>query len=143
MHALTDEDDAHGRPTLVPPDDSALAESMEARILFETRAAEERRRAVHEEDRPTRRVDAIKTLSGVTAERRAPASVPERTVFIEDDEPEIEVQWEDPQLESRRTLVRLFAFTLFLAIVASVCTPLFLANRAAVQNAIVTLLRAR
>jgi hypothetical protein len=147
MHAVTHDDDAHERPTLVPAEESPLAESMEARILFETRAAEERRRAVHEEDRPTRRVDAIKTLTGMEADRARvapPHHRQEKTVFIEeDDEPEIEVRWEDPQLEARRTLVQLFAFTLFLAIVASVVAPLAIAHKKAIQEAIVMLLRAR
>lgn len=141
---LHDAHDVHERPTLAPMEDSALSQAMEARVLFEARAAEERRRAATEGDRPTRRVEAQKTLMGMSTER-VPHPEPAFTeVFIErEHEPALEVEWEDARLESRRSLVHLFALTLLLAIVASIAVPVAIANKKAAQNAVVTLLRAR
>ncbi len=68
-------DDEHERPTLVPASDA-----LEARVLFETRAAIERRLAIGEEHRPTRRIAAKHTLKGLVAPRRqvlpTPAAAP-------------------------------------------------------------------
>ena len=138
------------RPTVVPDFSDAGPElvrseqqlALERQVLFEARAAEEKRRArdTHEDERPTRRVDAKHTLKGLVAPQRQ--VVPTTRPSLSNSENRESAEGE-PAGELRRTLVRVFAVTLFLAVVASIVAPLVIANYHAIQQAIVTLLRSR
>lgn len=73
------EPDEHERPTLVPAD-PVDPEALEARVLFEMRAVEERRLAALEGNHPTRRIAAKHTLKGLSAPTREPAPAPPKPI---------------------------------------------------------------
>lgn len=124
------------RPTLVPAE--AVNESLEARLLFEMRAEEERRhaQASNQNERPTARTDAKRTLLGIIARELPPPPV-------------ATVRWEPPIEEveevlvavanPRRTAVRVIALIILLGVVAAVLGPILRGNVRAIQRAIATL----
>lgn len=121
------------RPTLVP--DEAVSESLEARLLFETRAEEERRlsQASRQDERPTARVEAKRTLVGLsTRDLPPPPSVRW--------EPPIEVEEDVVVVRSaRQIVVRVIGVLLLLGIVAAILTPIVTRNWRAIQRGLVTL----
>jgi hypothetical protein len=121
------------RPTVVP--DERVSESLEARLIYEVRAEEERRHAIasKQNERPTIRVDAKRTLFGITAQEvPAPPSVTWEPPIEEE---EVPLVVGDP----RRTAVRVIGVLLLLAIVAAILTPIVTRNWRAIQHGIVTL----
>jgi hypothetical protein len=121
------------RPTLVP--DEHVSESLEARLIYEVRAEEERRHAIasKQNERPTIRVDAKSTLFGITAQEvPAPPSVTWEPPIEEED---VSLVVDDP----RRIAVRVIGVLLLLAIVATILTPIVTRHWRAIQHGLVTL----
>jgi hypothetical protein len=106
--------DAHERPTLVPhaPVD---AESLEARVLFESRAAVERRyaAATQQDLHATRRIDAV--VLDDEPELDEPVLSLEAPVYVSIDTTEL-----DAAFERRRTRVRIVALLMMLAFLVAV-----------------------
>jgi len=94
--------DAHERPTVVPAEPASV-ESLEARVLFESRAAMERRYAIatQQDLYATRKLDAVAL-----------------------DEP-IHVSVAPIEVERRRAIVRVFALLIMLAIVSVIALVVF------------------
>jgi hypothetical protein len=104
--------DAHERPTLVPSE-PVDAESLEARVLFESRAAVERRyaAATQQDLHATRRIDAITLEEG----RDEPLLSLDEPVYVSIDTSDL-----DAAFEQRRARVRTVALLMMLAFLVAV-----------------------
>jgi hypothetical protein len=110
--------DAHERPTLVPHE-PVDAESLEARVLFESRAAVERRyaAATQQDLHATRRIDAV------TLDERPEEPVIDEEPVLSLDEPvyvSVDTSALDAAFEQRRTRVRTIALLMMLAFLVAV-----------------------
>jgi len=111
------EEDEHERPTLAPaaPID---AESLEARVLFESRAAVERRlsAATQQDLQATRKLDAV-VIDSPRAELQLPLEEPIRV--------SLDTSAIDAAFERRRTIVRTIALLMMLAFVSAIAFVVF------------------